>query len=89
MARQHAGQWDQWTPPQGASGDGSGAGSLDNRLIRDLVAALGASVLNTNNNIVTLGQMMVNNQNNNGDHGYRLLKLKNKLLKPLLKALWS
>ena len=78
MAHRHAGPWDQWTPPSGASGDGGAESSagVDGRLIRDLVAALGASALNTNNSIVTLGQMMAQNQNNNNDHGYRLLKPK-------------
>ena len=82
MARHHAGYWDQWTPPHGASGDGGGAGSgLDNRLIRELVAALGASVVNTNNNLVTLGQMMANGLGNQGDHGNRLLKHKRDVTK--------
>ena len=62
-----------WTPPpQGAEGDG-GAG-LNGQLVRDLIAAMGASMVNTNQNVVALGQLMVNGQN--GDHGYILLKLK-------------
>ena len=73
MARHGAGHGGWWTPPpQGAEGDGGGAGGLNGQLVRDLIAAMGASIVNTNNNVVALGQMMANGQN--GDHGYRLLK---------------
>ena len=82
MAHHDAGHGGWWTPPQqGATGDGGGAGSgLDNRLVRDLIAALGASVVNTNNNLVSLGQMMANGQGQ-GDHGYRLFKPKKDVTK--------
>ena len=83
MAHRNAGPWDQWTPPSGATGDG-GAGSstgVDGRLIRELVTALGASVVNTNNSIVSLGQQMAQSQNNSNDHGYRLLKPKKDVVK--------
>ena len=87
MARQGAGQGWRTPPPQGAAGDGGDAEGLDSRLVRDLIAALGASVVNTNNNLVFLGQMVTNGQS--GNHGYRLLKPKKDVSKLQLMALRS
>ena len=71
-------------PPQG---DGAGAGPpperLDNNLIRQLIAAMGASIVNTNESIVNMGQHLTNAMTagvggvgGREDQGYRNLKPK-------------
>ena len=82
--------WNQWNdpwannpPPQGGGGGGA---NVDGNLVRDLIAAMGASIVNTNQNIAYLGQTMAqaNAQARNssgGDHGYRLLKPKKDITK--------
>ena len=56
----HAGYGSWWTPPPGTDGGGAGHG-IDSRSVRDLITAMGASVVNTNQNVVALGQMLAQN----------------------------
>ena len=56
----HAGRGSWWTPPPQADGGGAGQG-IDGQFIRELIEAMGASVVNANNNVVALGQIMEQN----------------------------
>ena len=53
----NAGHGGWWAPPPQADGGGAGQG-VDSQLIRELIAAMGASVANMNSNVVALGQII-------------------------------
>ena len=53
---------------------------LDEALIRELIAAMGASIVNTNNNIAAMAQVIGNQQQTtSGSGGYRALKPKKEM----------
>ena len=68
-----------WFPPGAGYPPPPGAGDGGDDLIRQLIIAMGASVVNTNNNITQLGQTIAAAQQDQA--GYRHLKPKKDVTK--------